>query len=376
METTIDTSPSSAPPPSTYADTASTPAPDVGNVIQAPPDAPVVDAPRSPITPKDAEVPVDLDHPADAQPDLREVFPQQPAPEQREQPQPQQPQEPQPQLEPLALPPEFAGEEEVWASLPRETQTAINGIVEHVKTKLQPQIEAATAASNAHHEALWGAIGVHSKRAAALVEMARTNPQGLEQLARSPDGQRLIAELGQERAAIQHHGRQIVEQMQEAHRVQSEQQQQHFDTEIAPAEDEKFWNAAKPIISADPLLRNMPEDQLKDTLQDGVLGMLESHGYTEAELAQEWNRPGSATRDARAQAVLLKAFLWDQQQAQRAAAIELGKRRERERSRATPPPLRPGVGGGATPPSATLARAAAEGDMGTYIALRARGAKY
>jgi hypothetical protein len=171
MDAALDT-PSPAPPPVVAE---STPAPDVGNVVQEAP-AKVVDAPRAPpITPTDSEVPIDLDHPPDRQPDLREVFPEQPQPEQREA-QPQQPQEPQPQLEPLALPPEFAGEEEVWATLPRETQTAINGIVEHVKTKLQPQIEAATVASNAHHEGFWGTVAIHSQKARALVELARTNP--------------------------------------------------------------------------------------------------------------------------------------------------------------------------------------------------------
>jgi hypothetical protein len=356
----VESAPASAPPPSTYADTAF--APD-GNVIAPPSSPPVVDAPRgSEITPKDGEVPFDLDHPPDAQPDLREAFPDQPQPEQREQPQPQ-PQEALPQEPAIPLPAEFAGEEEVWARLPRETQTSITGIVEHVKSRLAPQIEQATQMSAAHHEALWGSVAVHSKKAAALIQLAQTNPQQLEAFAQSPDGQRFIAELGQERDAIRNHGKQIVEQFNEAKRVESEQLQSHFDNVWGPSQDDAFWDRMGTIV---------PPDQ-QDALQDQAVETLRDAGFSEDEIHEGYERSGMM-RDARSQVIIAKAALYDQMQARLAAAKTKAAEQARERSRAISKPLMPGVGGGPVAPSATLARAAAEGDMQGYINLRNRGA--
>jgi hypothetical protein len=189
---------------------------------------------------------------------------------------------------------------------------------------------------------------------------------------KSPDGERWAqqyrgerAAVAQEAEAIRNHGVQVLQQMQEAKRVESEQLQSHFDNVWAPSQDDAFWDRMEAVIPADQ----------QDALQDQAVETLLDAGFSEDEIREGYERSGMM-RDARSQIVIAKAALWDQQQARQAAAKEAAQRRDRERSRATPRPLMPGVGGGATPPSATLARAAAEGDMGTYIALRNRGARY
>jgi hypothetical protein len=363
----IDTSP--APPPS------GAPAPDPGNVISSPPDAPIVDAPRgSEITPRDAEVPVDLDHPADAQPDLREVFPQQPAPEQREQPQPQQPQEPQPQEPAIAMPDVFdANEADAWNTLPRQTQEILTHVVEHTKAKLAPQLEQATQMSAANLETLTGAALVvservrsHNDKVTALMNAAQNNPQAVDQFLRTPDGERLLSELAQSRDAanqdidgLRRVGAQAI-QLNQAHQDQQTVQQR-------AALIEQWDEAAHDVVDGGVTEEKQDRfnryyeaiggnlDELADTVKKNpVLEMWLHHPLMQR-----------VVDDA--------AAAWEAQ-ARQAAARALAQQRERERSRAIPPPMRPGVGGGAGPPSATLARAAAEGDMGTYINLRNRGA--
>jgi hypothetical protein len=357
MEPAIDTAPSSAPPPSA-------PAPDVGNVVAPPSGPPIVDAPPSPkIEPRDSEVPVDLDHPLDAQPDLRESFPDQPQPEQREAPQPQEPQ-PQPELPaPIALPDVFdQAEADAWTQLPRQTQEILAQTIEFTKQKLAPQIEQATQMSAAHHEALWASISIHSQKAAALVQLAKTNPQQLEAFAQSPDGQRYIAEVGAERAAIQNHGRQIISQMQEARRVESEQRQQQFER-YGEEQDARFREG----------------HDISEEDQDEAVDYLRDVGVPEDVVEELWTgrsklSGSQVVRSAEFQQVLHDALQWRRAQARQAAAKERAQQQARERSRAISPPLRPGVGGGSVAPPSTLAAAASSGNMPLYYELRNKGA--
>jgi hypothetical protein len=331
--------------------------------------APLVDAPKqAPSTPRDFEVPVDLDHPKDAQPDLRDVFPDQPQPKEaapeRERAEPERFQQPE-GPEPLPLPDVFAANErdaEAWGRMPREWQEAFAGTIEATRAQMQPQLEAATQTSQAHAEALWGAIGIHSQKARALLELARSNPQQLETFAQSPDGQRFINEVAAERQQIQHHGAQVLQQMQEAQRVQSEQLQKHYDDVWAPQQDEQFWERATFI----------PAGQ-EEAVQDHSLETLRNAGFSDDEISEAYERSGMM-RDHRAQTIIAKATLWDMEQARRAQAKAAAKERDRRISQAQPRPLSPGTGANIMPPSQTLAAAAASGDMRNYIRLRNAGA--
>jgi hypothetical protein len=192
--------------------------------------------------------------------------------------------------------------------------------------------------------------------------------QGLEQLARSPDGQKFVAEVGAESAAIQNHGRQIISQMQEAHRVESERRQQEFSA-YSDQQDAAFRETAPE--AADP--------EKWDAFQDATLSYLtDDIGVSKDTIEEIWSgrsklTAGQVMRSAEFQRVLADAVRYRQGEARRQAAYAKLEQQQRERSRAQSRPLQPGMGGPVVQPG-TLAQAAASGDMGTYLALRARGA--
>jgi len=404
----IESAPAPAPAPAVEPSPSPEPIPGTGGRLWHS-DAPTVDAPKSaPIElPKDGEVPFDLDHPKDAQPDLRDVFPDQPAPKEarpergepeREQPEPQlqHPEAP----EPIRLPEIFQadGDRAVWQSWPRETQEFASALVEATREAVRPQLERSEAMSSAHEQAFWAALSLvhkgsaeHNKKLAAVQELARTNPQAYEQLMSSPDGERIARELMAERAALEpagaqlmSHGKQIVEQLQQARQAQAEQDQAAF-TQNAEAFDAEFREFAPEAQDPDKW----------DALQDGVIGFLTDPsapiGVPEGDLTALWNGEGIKVSDGRGgqrdmtaseivrsvpfQKIAYYAFKGYQNEMRLAEVQKEQAQIRRERSQMQPRPLSPGGGyTAAMMPSNSLRSAAENNDMATYIRLRNSGA--